>query len=252
MKKSQLVDFHCHLDLYKNYNSLINEIDRAEVRTLAVTTTPRAWPHNYELTKETKYVRAALGLHPQLISEISYEIKLWEKYLPQTRYIGEVGLDGSRNFSQSLNLQKDIFIRILDACREHGNKILTVHSVRAVNEILPLIEKHLPQDKGVTVLHWFTGSLKELKVAIDLGCYFSINSAMLHTQRGRSIIEHLPQNRILTETDGPFTYVGERPALPTDISALVKNLAELKSVTYDKQALNIQENLKNLLLLNQQ
>ena len=59
---SSLVDFHCHLDLYRDHAAAVAECDRLKVFTLAVTTTPRAWPRNHELAAATKYVRAALGL----------------------------------------------------------------------------------------------------------------------------------------------------------------------------------------------
>ncbi len=53
-----MIDFHCHLDLYPDHAGVIAECERQEIFTLAVTTTPRAWPRNHELASPTKYVRA--------------------------------------------------------------------------------------------------------------------------------------------------------------------------------------------------
>jgi TatD DNase family protein len=78
--KHPLVDFHCHLDLFPDPVSAISDAEAAGIYTLTVTTTPRAWPRNHDLTHKTRYVRAALGLHPQLIAEHSAEIEIWEKY----------------------------------------------------------------------------------------------------------------------------------------------------------------------------
>ena len=89
-----LVDFHCHLDLYQDFEAVILECEEVGVHTLTVTTTPKAWPRNFELTSKTHCVRAALGLHPQLVADRVNELKIWETYLPHTRYVGEVGLDG--------------------------------------------------------------------------------------------------------------------------------------------------------------
>nr|WP_283026780.1 TatD family hydrolase [Providencia rettgeri] len=86
--KLGLVDFHCHLDLYPNHEQAVKYVEFAGVFTLAVTTTLRAWPRNNELSQNTKYVRAALGLHPQLVSEHESEITIWDDYLSETRYIG--------------------------------------------------------------------------------------------------------------------------------------------------------------------
>ena len=60
------VDFHCHLDLYPDLQAAIAKAEAARIYTLTVTTTPKAWPRNHELTRGKRYVRAALGLHPQL------------------------------------------------------------------------------------------------------------------------------------------------------------------------------------------
>lgn len=65
-----LVDFHCHLDLYPDHYSAVRDAEKAGIFTLAVTTTPRAWPRNHEIAKRTKYVRAALGLHPLTCSPL--------------------------------------------------------------------------------------------------------------------------------------------------------------------------------------
>jgi len=154
---SGLVDFHCHLDLFPDPVSAINDAEQAGVYTLTVTTTPKAWPRNLELTKSTKHVRAALGLHPQLVMERSDEVSLWEQYLPQARYIGEVGIDAGPRYYRSLDLQKQVFERILQHCAAAGGKVLTVHSVRSATIVLDLIEKYFPTENGQVVLHWFTG-----------------------------------------------------------------------------------------------
>jgi TatD related DNase len=78
------VDFHCHLDLYPDHAAAIAQAEAAGVYTLTVTTTPKAWPRNRELTDGTRYVRAALGLHPQLVAERAGELPLWERYLSET------------------------------------------------------------------------------------------------------------------------------------------------------------------------
>lgn len=95
------VDFHCHVDLYKDHAGLIAECDRAGVATLAVTTTPKAWPRNRDLAARSAHVRVALGLHPQLVGERAGELPLFERHLPEARYVGEVGLDAGPRFYRS-------------------------------------------------------------------------------------------------------------------------------------------------------
>jgi TatD DNase family protein len=241
------VDLHCHLDLYPDFVSAVQDAERAGVYTLAVTTTPKAWPRNREVTQGTRYVRAALGLHPQLVHERGDEISLWDQYLTETRYVGEVGIDASPRYYHSLDQQKEVFVHVLQRCALDGNKVLSVHSARSTKIVLDLIEAHFPPLKGTVILHWFSGSSSEARRAAEIGCYFSINSQMLLKERGRRLVAGLGVDRILTETDGPFTQMNERVACPSDIRQTVKAIAEVRGASAPEMKNHIARNLKILL-----
>lgn len=240
------VDFHCHVDLYKDHSALIAECDRERVATLAVTTTPKAWPRNRELAAKSAHVRIALGLHPQLIAERENELPIFERYLSDARYVGEVGLDAGPRFYRSFPAQERVFERILRACAEQGGKILTVHSVRAVGKVLNHIESSLPQDRGGVVLHWFTGTSAEARRAVALGCYFSINGEMLRSPKHRQLVGSLPLDRLLTETDGPFVERDGQPLRPRDVGHTVVELAEARSVSAKAMEDAVLQNLRRL------
>jgi TatD DNase family protein len=240
------VDFHCHVDLYKDHSALIAECDREGVATLAVTTTPKAWPRNRELAAKSAHVRIALGLHPQLVAERENELPIFERYLSDARYVGEIGLDAGPRFYRSFPAQERVFERILRACAEQGGKILTVHSVRAVGKVMNHIESSLPQDRGRVVLHWFTGTLAEAHRAVALGCYFSINGEMLRSPKHRQLVGSLPLDRLLTETDGPFVERDGHPLRPRDVDHTVAELAEARYVSAKAMGDAILQNLRRL------
>lgn len=241
-----LVDFHCHLDLYPDFENVILECERDQIYTLTVTTTPKAWPRNRALTANMRFVRAGLGLHPQLVAERSLEISLWEEYFSEAKYIGEVGLDAGPQYFRSLGLQTEVFTKVLRACNEQGGKVLTVHSFRAAKQVLDLIEANLAADRAFVVLHWFTGTKSEARRALELGCYFSINAEMIRSERHRELVGFLPADRILTETDGPFTRRGGRPSRPSDVAATVQELSALRKATPEALAETILGNLRRV------
>lgn len=243
----RLVDFHCHLDLYPDHATAVSQCDREDVCALAVTTTPQAWPRNRDLAGQTRNVRAALGLHPHLVAEREAEIALWETYLPEARYVGEVGLDASPRYYGSFDRQRIVFARILQGCAAFGDKVLTVHSLRAATQVLDMIEAHLPPERGRVVLHWFTGNESEARRAIALGCYFSVNAEMGHNPRGQALLRKLPLERLLTETDGPFTRIQGRPARPADAQAAIEALAQARGTGVDIIATAVWANLSALL-----
>ncbi len=142
-----LVDFHCHLDLYRNHEDVISETERAGIYTLAVTTTPRAWPHNRNLTKGMRFVRSALGYHPQLVGKsTAEELALWDKYFTEAKYIGEVGLDAGPDSFRLLDQQRQVFGHVLKACADAGGKVLSVHAVSTATRQgkgrPPLVHRH--------------------------------------------------------------------------------------------------------------
>lgn len=241
-----LVDFHCHLDLYPDHEAAIERCEREAVYTLAVTTTPKAWTRNHQLASATKYVRAALGLHPQLVDSRADELALWKDLAAETRYVGEVGLDSGPRHFRSLDRQKEVFGEILSRCAELGDRILTVHSVRSVKTVLDMIETRLPRSRGQIVMHWFTGTAAEVRRAVELGLYFSINHAMLDGNRGRSLVQGIPVERLLTETDGPFTLTSGRPSQPSDVSIAVVELARMHRIDAAAMARQITSNLRTL------
>lgn len=247
MVSAPLVDFHCHLDLYPDLAEAVRRSEEQGVFTLAVTTTPRAWAHNEALAAPTRHVRAALGLHPQLIAKHAHELALFEALLPRTRYVGEIGLDAGPRFYRSIEQQKAVFERIIRLCADAGDKVISVHSVRATKTVLDTIERCMPSTHGRVVLHWFTGSSSEARRAVDLGCYFSINGEMLADSKRRGVISTLPLERLLTETDGPFTLIGGRPSEPGDVKITVADLALLHTCSAESMRTQIAKNLRELL-----
>lgn len=242
-----LVDFHCHLDLYPDLSGAIAACDELRAATLAVTTTPKAFSRNRNLSSNSKFVRVALGLHPQLVNERATELALFEQFLPDTRYVGEVGLDAGPRHYRSFDQQKRIFRAVLRLCAECGDKILSVHSARAAKHVLDLIEDELPRERGTVVLHWFTGSARETERGVDLGCYFSVNERMLGSPSGRRVLDRIPNDRLLTETDGPFVERDGEPVGPGDVQPVLALIAKLKRLKIETVRSQVLANLKRLL-----
>ncbi|WP_409014842.1 Qat anti-phage system TatD family nuclease QatD [Archangium sp.] len=209
------VDLHCHIDLYPNPALVAKRCRESGAYILSVTTTPKAWRGTAKLALGCDRIRTALGLHPQIAHERIGELALFDALLPETRYVGEVGLDGSPEFKLHWREQTRVFDHILASVSRAGGRIITIHSRRAATEVLNALAKY--PDAGVPVLHWFSGSKTELMRAVDMGCWFSVGPAMLQGKRGRDLVQAMPRDRILTETDGPFVSANGRPLNPAEV-----------------------------------
>lgn len=110
-----------------------------------------------------------------------------------------------------------------------------------------MLEEHLNLSSNIPVFHWFSGSPAEARRAANLGCMLSINERMLGGSKTAALMKAIPENSLLTETDGPFTETNGRPSRPQDVSVCVDHLAHL--IGRDRLAVQslIFENLKRVL-----
>jgi len=238
-----MIDTHCHIDLYPNPSQAAVEADQAGVLTIIVTNLPSAFDRAYPHVQRMKNIRLALGLHPLVATQHRNERTRFMALADRTSYIGEVGLDFSPAGSPTKELQCESFRFVLQVLRGKP-KFITVHSRQAEAAILELLdeEKHSP-----VVFHWYSGSLPVLTRAVAAGHFFSINPAMVQSAKGRRIIDALPPERVLSESDGPFVRVRENPAQPSDVSIVEEYLANLWQVKRSEASTKIRTNFLDLI-----
>ena len=239
-----LFDTHAHLDLSSNFNEEINSIEKLKIYTVAVTNLPPLYV-KFKNRIESKYIKPALGFHPELIEKYQKFIPQMWNLLDDAKYIGEVGLDYKVAIN-SKSLQLSFFETLIHKCHSLGGKILTIHSRNSVDDILAIIGSKF---NSKFILHWYSGNLKNIDIAVANGAYFSINSAMCKSTNGLKIINHIPTDRLLLESDYPFILKTDKTSFRvSDISETVANLAKIKNINYEEILRELDDNFKNLLI----
>jgi TatD DNase family protein len=162
----------------------------------------------------------ALGLHPEL-QHADTDVDDLIRLLPRAEVVGEIGLDYSPKAKASPAVQRRVLGRILDSDAT-SRRIVSLHSRGATADVVSaLAEAQVPG----AVLHWFLGAPADIERALDLDVFFSVNESMARSDRGRAVIELLPPNRVLLETDAP--YGGARREIrPGDLETTVRSLAQ--------------------------
>ncbi|MBU7595876.1 Qat anti-phage system TatD family nuclease QatD [Metabacillus halosaccharovorans] len=242
--KSFYHDVHLHLDLYPNAVEIINHITDFKSYTIAVTNLPVLFDRALKKYKDQKYIRFALGLHPELINQYTEQIPVFFERLKDCRYVGEIGLDFKKTDEYSRKLQVDTFKKIINECNNYGGKILSIHSRSAAKEVIEIIGSNF---NGKIILHWFSGTLTELEKAIDSNYFFSINGDMVNSKKGQNIIKRIPTNRLLIESDGPFTKDTHSNYHLSFVDDLIKKLANIRECDSDEMSILLKGNFKNLL-----
>lgn len=241
-----MIDFHCHLDLYPNPREIVAQCIERRLYVLSVTTVPSAFEGTVALAPDQGRIRTALGLHPEIAVSREHELALFERLLPQTSYVGEVGLDASPDHRDTIDRQSDILATILNLCAQVGGRNITLHSRGATGSLLDRIAAE--PTAGKFILHWYLGSTKQIARASEMKCWFSVGPAMLTSRRGLLAVEAMPHEYILPESDGPFGQVSGRPALPWEAWSIVPKLAELWGVSKGEVEAQLLDNLRRLVI----
>lgn len=237
-----LHDTHSHLDLLKNFDYTIEEIEIKKIYTIAVTNLPVLY-EKLSNKINSKYIKPALGFHPELIEEYQKYIPDMWRLLPDARYIGEVGLDYKVGI-KSKQIQISFFEELIEKCNDLGNKILTVHSRSSAEDVVSIIGDNF---NSKFILHWYSGNLTTLNTALKNGAFFSINYAMATSSSGQKIIQSIPNERLLLESDSPFILIENKAFSTLEIEKVVVKLANLKNIDFEEMLHILSNNFRTIL-----
>lgn len=227
------------LDLHAHIKPDIDprELDLLEACVVAVTRTPEEFAS--VAGRRDKAVAWALGAHPGVpAAHENFDADRFRELLNDAPIVGEVGLDGRSS------VPSDVQRRTLDeilAILTKEPRLTSIHSSGATNAVLHAIEAHRPE--GV-VLHWWRGAEAETRRGLELGCYFSINAAEVVRPK---VLDLLPKDRVLTETDHPY---GDRrettPRRPGRVSFVEAALAQRWNVDINGVRRQVWLNLRQI------
>ncbi len=243
VRSPALIDTHCHLDLYSDPAKEIRETEGLGVLTIAVTNTPSVFSRLQEMVGNSVHIRVALGFHPELVPDRVRELPLFQQLLTRTRFVGEVGLDYVTSDPERRRVQRQTLGSIVNWCAAATDKVVTVHSRRAADDVVDIFGAF----PGTYILHWYTGTKKALRRALENGAYISVNPAMLRSERSLSLLHEVPKDRVLTETDGPFVDIDGLQARPKDVERIVERLALLWSVESHAARATVYANFSRIL-----
>ena len=224
------------LDTHAHVEAGINPTDLLSLRAAIFAATRTLPEFETTLSRADPVTVWGVGVHPKVpIAFESFSVNRFEQSIGQSPLVSEVGLD--RNSPVPMSRQQNVLEQILMTLREQP-RIVSIHSVGATREVLDLIEEHTIV--GV-VLHWWRGTRTQTNRAIALGCRFSVNQCELERP---TVIDRVPIDRILTETD--FPYGGGDQAVPGSVATIEEAIAEQSQMSPAKVRRTIWANLAML------
>lgn len=238
-----LIDTHCHIDQFSSPEDVVRECENGKLRVVAVTNLPSHFAVAADRLRGHKFVSAALGMHPLFAPDGIRELAAFKRMAPHSDFIGEVGLDFSRQGIASKAIQERVFDEVLSVVKDRP-RFITLHSRGAEAAVLSGLCRH-----GIkaAVFHWFSGTGKVLENIFAEGHFVSINPAMLSSPSGQRVIAASPRERILVESDGPFTKLYDHVCRPTSVAIVYQNLASRWNISNDRVVACIKSNFDSIL-----
>lgn len=184
------------------------------------------------LAENYSFIYAAVGIHPENISENSCEELSEIKKLADNKKvvaIGETGLDYYWDDTKKQQ-QKDIFIKQIIMANELSLPVI-IHDREAHADTLEILKEYKP--KGV--LHCYSGSAEMAKEVLKLGMYIGFGGSLTfkNARKTVEVAETVPLDRILFETDCPYMAPvpmrGRRNESPY-IGYVAEKMAEIKGI----------------------
>lgn len=159
-----------------------------------------------ELAERFPFVYAAVGVHPEECADwnADHDVPVLEALAqnPKVRAIGEIGLDYHWAENPPRELQQQAFHAQLDLA-EKLNLPVIVHDRDAHHDCLEIVRAH-PNVTGV--YHCYSGGVEDAKTLMKLGWMISFTGSITfkNARRALEVIDLLPIDRMMIETDSPY------------------------------------------------
>lgn len=205
-----------------------------------------------QLAKENDIVYACVGFHPEDFEVLTKEDE--QKLISLAKNekvvaIGEIGLDYHFR-SDNKDFQKYLFVRQLEIAHDL-KKPVVVHVRDAMEDVISILHKHKDLLVYGGVIHCFGGDVNDAIRLLDLGLDFTFGGicTFKNSKTMKDVIQFLPLDRILLETDTP--YLAPVPLRgqvnePKNVVLVAEKIAELKNMNIEEIAKITTKNAKRV------
>ncbi len=256
------IDTHSHLNLEPlslNTKEIIERMNSVGVGTICVGINAETSLVAVQLSKENPNIWACVGHHP-IEWQKDFELEKIKSLAMENRAVGvgECGLDYFREKEQSSDakeIQENIFRQQIELAIELDLPLMlhirpSIGSMNAYEDTLDILHEY--KNRWSTMrgtAHFFAGTLQIAKRFCDLGFHISFSGVITFAKEYEKIVQDIPIERILSETDAPFAapvpYRGKTNE-PAYVVEIVKKIAEIKNIDIEIARDTLFKNAKDL------
>ena len=258
----RIFDSHAHIDdtcFEADFEEVLERARENEVEAVMVVgVNEKTSKKAIGLAEIHKNLFTSVGIHPHDAASCSSNTVKYLKELAQAPCVkawGEIGLDFNRMFSPA-DAQEEWMEAQIDAADSLGLPLI-FHERDSGGRFLDILKNWRHKDRQ-GVIHCFSGTRKEMFEYLDMGYHIGITGVLTIMKRGaflREIVGHIPENRILVETDAPYLTPApeknkNRRNEPAFVRSVLLRLAQIRGDDPDHLAARIWENTCRLYNVN--
>jgi TatD DNase family protein len=236
-----IIDSHCHLHdpAFEDTRGVVTRATEHQVwGVVAVGCDPDTNHRTLEAAAANgKAVWPALGFHPERsdltdehLAAVEVQVAVHHARLVA---LGEVGLpwyslDGAGDAAGLMAQGRRRFDRLLDLAMRFDLPVI-VHAPHgaARGALAALRAKRVER----AVFHWHKAPAAVTRAIIDAGYLVSVTPEVVYRERDRELVEAVPLESLLVESDGPWPYQGEFEGMATGpwvVSRVAEEIAKIK------------------------
>lgn len=252
----ELFDSHSHLNdekFEKDRYEIINEIYKNGVKNfITAGYSAESSKLAIDIANKYEFIYAIVGISPNDIPQNGEQ--LWKQILEikeiaqknkKVVAIGEIGLDYYWN-TDNKQLQKNAFIEQIKLANEL-NLPIVIHTRDAIMDTISILKENNVKNTGV--FHCCPQNPELIKEALKLGFYISFAGPITfkNSKHADEIINLVPNDRILIETDSP--YLAPEPVrgtrnTPINVKYIAQKIADCKGISLEEVASITTKNAK--------
>ena len=262
----EFFDSHCHLDderFEEDREEIIEKIKESGVTKLvSAGYSIEGSRKGVELSKKYEFIYTTCGLSPNDIPQTEEELwkdidkikKLVKENLEYKKIvaIGEIGLDYYwEKDNERRELQKKAFVKQIELANDF-NLPIVIHTRDAVMDTIEILKKNKVNKKGV--FHCCPLNRELVKEALKLDFYISFAGPITfkNSKNANEIIQMVPDDKILIETDSP--YLSPEPLRgkrndPRNVKYIAQKIADVKELSINEVAEFTSQNAKRVFLI---
>ncbi|MEM1655420.1 MAG: TatD family hydrolase [Nitrososphaerota archaeon] len=228
------MDVHCHLTAREFEGRVLQVVEEAvEAGVMLIITSGLGYRDALKALEisDGARVHPSIGVAPYDLEGYEDVLGLIERERSRIVAVGEVGLDYWRGGRESRALQQMVFEEFIDLAKALDLPII-VHSRSAGKYALEILSRKRAER---VIMHAFDGNASHAARAAHRGYMFSIPPSIARSRQKQKLVEKLPLENILLESDAPVLAPSrDEVNRPKNVRISAEWISRIKGVSLDK------------------